>query len=346
MTPAEAANLPRFDGRRGFYEVYFLELEDSAKSTGLWLRYTLRSPKDPSEPAVAEVWAIVFDRQDPSRSFGLKDATPLGSAHLAKDRFQFQLRGAEIHHYGCRGAIEKNGRSVRWDLSWSEDKLVQQFPYASMYSSPFPKTKVLSPHAELMPSGRIWVDGHERAVGGSRGVQSHLWGTNLARRWIWCHVPGFQEDPSARLESLTADVAVGPLKLPPLTMHMLCYQGEELRFNSPRDLASRNESRTDSKLHKDAYYPVARWTVGGGNERLRFHGEVWAEPEHYLGVEYIDPDGSRRYVSHSKLGSARIEILLPDGHGGWRVGQTLHADGQVAIEFLGSEPDPRVPIRV
>ena len=70
MTPAEQANLPRARGQAGpHYEVWFIEVQDTARKTGLWLRYTLRIPAHGG--AVAQVWATYYDRADPARSFGL-----------------------------------------------------------------------------------------------------------------------------------------------------------------------------------------------------------------------------------------------------------------------------------
>ncbi|MFO0725622.1 MAG: hypothetical protein U1E65_17695 [Myxococcota bacterium] len=342
MTPAEAANLPRYHGQRGHYEAWFLELMDGSRSSGLSLRFALRIPKDPKEAPTAELWACFHDHAAPARSFGLKHELPLGEAHLSKDRFSVGIGAGTLEHYGSRGTIERDGHTLRWDLSWSEDLLFSHLPFPALYQRRYPRTKILAPHANLIASGRFWVDGDEHRLEHVRGVQAHQWGETHPRRWIWCQVPGFVEDPEASLECLTADVAMGPLRLPPLTLHVLRYKGEVLALNRVQDVLRKNESRTDAKLHLEDSYALGRWTVGGGNERLRFHGEVWADPERYLGLTYLDPDGSKRYVSRTKVGAARIEILSPDTHGGWRVSDTLHAHSWAAIEFGGQQPEARI----
>jgi hypothetical protein len=46
---SERDNLPRWDGRRGRYEVWFLTL--SHADAGYWIRYTVRAPiAGPPEP--------------------------------------------------------------------------------------------------------------------------------------------------------------------------------------------------------------------------------------------------------------------------------------------------------
>ena len=120
MTPAERDNLLRFDGKQpGFYEVYFVEVQDSARESGLWVRYTLRSPVKGETP-VAEVWAMYFDRKDPTKHCALKHAIPFTDAHIERARLFFSVADCQLTHSGCRGAIHKDGKSIEWDLTWEE----------------------------------------------------------------------------------------------------------------------------------------------------------------------------------------------------------------------------------
>lgn len=347
MTPAEAANLPRYPaGGAGFYEVWFVEVQDILRETGLWLRYTLRAPRPGGGEPVAEVWAMFYDRAHPQENFGLKRTAPLSAAHLARDRFHFALGEASIDHYGCRGTLEDGGRRLAWDLSWSEDELLHHLPYRGMYGGGFPRTKVLSPHFDLRASGYYRVGHRELRLSDCPGEQSHLWGTQHAKRWRWCHANTFLEDPSAAFEALTVQVQAGPIATPPLTLFALKLGGRTHRFHGPLALVRTNESRTDAKVDADHYYPVSRWTVGGGDAELRFRGEISAPTETFLGAEYVDPDGSRRYCAHSKLATARLEVMFPDAKGRWRVGQTLVTDASAALEFVGAAADPRVPVTI
>jgi hypothetical protein len=346
VTPAERDNLLRFDGKQpGFYEVYFVEVQDAAHETGLWVRYTLRSPLRTTEPAVAEAWAVYFDRRDPKHNTALKHTIPFSDAHIERAHLLFSVAGCQLTHSGCRGAIEKDGNRIEWDLTWEERSRFVHFPFERMYSSAFPKTKVLSPHFDLRARGYYARNGERRVLQDAPGQQSHLWGTRHAHRWIWAHSNTFNEDKEAVFEGLSAEVKLGPIKTPRLTLFALRYRGVDYVFNQARDLLRKNESRTDAKILPDGYFPVARWIVGGGNDQIRFRGELWSDLSHYIGARYTDPDGSGLVCSHSKVANARLEILLRDGSA-WRVADKLTSEGATALEFVGREPDPRVPILI
>jgi hypothetical protein len=128
-----------------------------------------------------------------------------------------------------------------------------------------------------------------------------------------------------------------------MTMFALRYKGVDYLFNRPRQLLRTNESRTDATSNPKGYFPVARWIVGGGNDQLRFRGELWSDLSHYIGVRYTDPDGSGRVCSHSKVANARLEIMVRDKNT-WRVADTLTSEGATALEFVGREADPRVSL--
>ena len=341
MTPAEQANLPRARGQAGpHYEVWFIEVQDTARKTGLWLRYTLRIPAHGG--AVAQVWATYYDRADPARSFGLVRTAPLSELHLGQERFLFALGDARLDQYGCRGLLDDGTHKLKWDLSWAEDMLVEHFPLRAMYEGPLPRTKLVAPHFALSASGQYMADGQAHLLSECPGVQSHIWGTSHAPRWRWCRAHTFWEDPSAAFEALTADVRVGPATVP-LTLFVLRTQGRLYRFHQPLALISGNESHTDAVEDADPRVArVGRWTVGGGDTSLRFRGEISAPLPTFLGLEYADPDGSARYCAHSKLATVSLELLEPEGRGRWRVAQTLRSDESAALEFVGGAPDRRV----
>ncbi len=347
VTPSEAANLTRFDGTRsGFYEVYFVEVQDPEHHSGLWVRYTLCSPTSGVENAVAELWGMYFDRRDPSKNMAIKETIPLSTATIGRDRFSFQLGdNGEINKDGCRGKLEDGDKVLEWDLSWGDDHILHHLPYEAMYTAPVPKSKVNSPHYDLCAKGHYTACGDRWELDDVPGQQSHIWGTEHARKWIWSHCNTFDEDPTAIFEGLSAHIKLGPLPFPPLTFYSLRYKGRDYIFNSPKQLLRENESRTDAKDNARDWFPVARWIVGGGDEQLRFRGELWADMPAYVGVSYKDPNGSPLVCNHSKVAHAKIEVMQPDGSGGWRVVDVLNSSG-AALEFVGRQGDPRVPVLI
>ena len=346
MHPAEEANITRFDGRKeGFYEVYFIEVQDADCASGLWVRYTLHSPKRGDGPPVAELWAMYFDREDPTKRRALKKTVPFKEARVGTDRFSLCFADAELTQTGCRGAIGEGDDRIEWDLTWGQDKLLIHYPFDAMYSGPFPKAKVTSPHYDMRASGFYTAGDKRWDLDAVPGQQSHIWGTQHALRWIWCHCNTFAEDETAVFEGLSAQVKVGPITAPPLTFYSLHYKGRDYIFNAPKQMARTNESRTDATEHPKASYRVCKWIVGGGDEELRFRGEVWGDIEAYVGVRYTDPSGRKLVCSHNKVAFAKIEIMRRDEGDAWRVVDTLTSKG-VALEFVGSDPDPRVKVLV
>src|SRR5262249_16882666 len=153
--------------------------------TGLWIRYTIRSPVSGASDAVAELWAMFFDRDDKAKSFALKKTVPWASARAGRDRFSMEVSGAVLTHSGAKGAIACGDRKIEGDLTWGEDKLLLHFPSPRLYQGGWPKTKVVSPHSNLRARGTYGASGRTWTVDDAPGQQSHLWGVRHAHRWRW-----------------------------------------------------------------------------------------------------------------------------------------------------------------
>ena len=344
MTPAEQANLLRYNGKPGFYEVYFVEVQDPDERTGLWVRYTLKAPSRRGKPVVMELWAVAFDREDPGKNRAHKLTVPIEEAEISQDGFRVAIRDALIHQQGCVGSLGTGDARISWDLRWDSGETLTHYPSPRMYKSRvFPKTKVISPHFDLRAHGHYTLGDTTYTLDGVPGQQSHVWGSQHAHRWIWAHCNTF-EGSDAVFEGLTAQVRLGPIAAPALNMFALRYQGQLRVFNQPAELTRLNESRTEPVVDTTDYYPVSKWIVGGGDDELRFRAVIWSEADHYVGVEYEDPDGSPRVCCHSKVACMRLEILRYEGFN-WRVADTL-VSKSAALEFAGREPDPRIPVMV
>jgi hypothetical protein len=342
MTPAELDNRPRFDGHSGTYELYQVEVQDSLRETGFCVRYGVRAPRTGTR--VAEVWASGFDRRDPSRAVTLKQSVPLELSRFERERLMVAIAGCELTHSGCRGEIKHGDQRLEWDLTWCEGDRLVHFPFAAMYAAPLPSSKVLTPHFDLRASGHYTIADRRFVLDKEPGRQAHFWGTARPERWIWAHVNTFREDPTAVFEGLTADARVGPIAAPRMTMFALRYRGTHYLLNRPGQALRSNESRSDTRSIPKRYFPIAKWIIGGGTDELRFRGELWADAACYAGIRYQDPDGSERIGYHTKVASARLELMVRDGTT-WRVAETLSSDS-AALEVGGREADPRVPVLV
>lgn len=333
MTAKERANLLRWDGsRRGFYEVYFLKLNDRASRTACWLRYTLLSPRPDVGPPRAELWGIFFDAADPAGHFALKRSLPVDRLRWDSNRFRLSLGEAELRQTGCAGEIAdaERGHRLAWGLSFdSASEALFHWPLEQMYTLALPKTKMVSPHPDARFTGWIQADGRRIELAGAPGQQTHMWGSQHGLRWCWGHCDAFDEDPEAVWEGLDAQVPLGPWASPHLKLFFLRFQGRWHKFNRPRMLL-RNRSQ----------YELGRWSFEAFNQELRLAGTIECELSDLLGVTYQDPDGRLLWCNNSKLATAHLEVSTPDGRALGR----LTSQRACALEFVDRHIAPEVPV--
>lgn len=333
MRLSEQDNQLRWDGRKpGFYEVYYLKVNDPRVGIAAWLRYTLLAPQrgDP----VAEIWGFFFHRNQPAENAGLKATYPWSETRVEQIPFRFATRSAELTHAEARGELVGGGRRLRWDLRWEPNAAtVRLLPFRWMYEGPFPRTKVLSPNFDIRLSGFLEVDDRVYPLAGAPGQQAHLWGTRHAARWVWGHCNAFVEDAEAVFEGLSAQIQLGPLPLPMLTLFVLRLDGRMIFMNGLSAMI-RNRSQAE----------IGVWRFAGQGPGIRIQGEASTSLEHLVGAIYTDPDGSRRWCHNTKVGDLRLTIHQRS-EGGWHR-KELTAPGTCALEWVGRTQDPRVRIWV
>lgn len=333
MDAKEQANLLRWDGSRsGFYEVYFLKLNDARSRTAVWLRYTLTSPGSGGEAPRAELWGIFFDAADRRRHFALKRTFAIEQLRFDNNRFALELGPAGLSQGACHGELEdqRRGHRLRWELRFdSAAPPLFHLPHPRLYSAPLPKTKLVSPHVDACFDGWVEADGRRLEIAAAPGQQTHMWGTRHGLRWCWGHCSAFAEDPTAVWEGLDAQVAVGPLSSPPLKVFFLRHQGRWHRFNRLRQwLTNRSQ------------WEVGRWTFEARSDALRMIGTVDCALEDLIGVTYTDTDGSPLWCNNTKIADIRIELSDPTGA---ELGR-LTGRGTSALEFVDRRIVPEVPI--
>jgi len=313
----ERDNLPRWDGRRGRYEAWFLTV--SRGREGYWIRATVRAPvAGPPEP---RLWFARFDRDDPSRIFGINaPATGL--------RVDPRVPGVVMgeSHFGSgesSGTIDAAGGSVSWDLRWETgDATWSLLPPALARVAP---TRPLSPNPHTAVAGEIVVDGERVILEGAPGQQGHLYGGRHASRWAWVHAA----DPASGLvvQAVSASGRIGPVPTPYLTFAGVRLDGEWTRL--------RGRGRS---------WGLGWWRIDLASRRHRLVGEVSAPAKHLLRARYLDPDDTPRWCHNSEVASARLTLLERTG-AGWREAAELRCDGTAHAEWAGRTPARDVDAR-
>jgi len=335
----ESDNLTRWTrDQRGHYEVYYLKFNDAKHHRAYWLRYTLSAPASTKEKPVAEVWAIAFDAKDPSRNYAHKRTWPIEALEFGVNRFFFDIDGQRLGHDGCTGQLGNGDNRIAWDITFEPDPrpTFRHFPRAAMYSMKLPKTKVLAPNLSMTVSGVVTAFGETMVLKAAPGHQAHIWGTQHARQWAWANCNMFENcDVPVVFEALSAQVAIGPLAMPHLTLCALRVGEEEYLFNTPADL-----------LRSESSYDLRSWQIHAEHKDLRLEAVIDSDPKRMVGVTYTDPDGSLRICNNSKQATMRLHLQRREGDS-WTTVHQLHSlPYAVAYEVVGPEAHPDVAVKI
>lgn len=320
---AERDNHPRWDGRRGRYEVWFLTLSDPGGDTGYWIRYTIRAPV--AGPAEPRLWFARFDRREPARTFGIHGPPPGwgGGPTFLLEGPNLQWGDAGLEAGAARGALAGGGHHVRWDIRWPTGEQTFRILPAALYRAGLAPTRPLTPNPDVRFSGSMEVDGRPVAVDGFPGQQGHLEGSRHAERWAWASCSAFSEDGYA-FQALSAQGRRGPFLTPFLTFAGIRVDGRWVRLRGAR---------------RERTWTLGRWPVSLISRSFRLEGEVLAPREAMVRTRYLDPDDRPRFCHNSEVASSRL-LLWERRGGAWQEVTTLTSEGTTHAEWAGRTPAP------
>lgn len=281
---------------RGHVESYFLKLNDGHGRRALWLKTTILEKR--GAPAVAEAWAIAFDRE--GRHKAAKLVVPWESARFSTVGLDVEVGSVRLEEGATRGELRSGADTIAWDLRWDHaaPPLVP-FPLASMYTGPFPKSKLVSPTPDALFHGSYTVNGERFVVDALRGMQGHNWGVSHTHRYAWVHVSGFDGEPDLVFEGLSGRVKVGPAVLPTLTLACLRWRGVKYEWNQPADLL-RNVGTIGRRS----------WSFSCEGPLGTLNGDFTAADEDFVGLLYENPEGDPCHCLNSKIARGVLELRL------------------------------------
>ncbi|HEY8430051.1 MAG TPA: hypothetical protein VIL20_16830 [Sandaracinaceae bacterium] len=311
---------------KGHYESWFCRANHPSRPLAFWIRYTLFSPKGRPKDAIGELWAVWFDGEARAIT-AVKEEHPIRACTFAKSELLARIADATLDGASLRGRAACGGHAIEWSLRYTSPSPPLFLLDRGLYAGPFPKAKALvgSPFAAY--TGTLRVDGREHAIDGWIGSQNHNWGEKHTDRYAWGQVAGFDDAPDAFLEVATAQVKVGPVLTPPLTVLVLRLDGEELAFNTIARAARAKGA-----------YDWFQWRFRTGDERTRIEGTIAAAKSDFVGLPYYDPPGGTKTCLNSKL--ARCDLTIR------RAGsvRTLSTRSRAAFEILTSDGSHGVPV--
>lgn len=313
---------------KGHYESFFVRGNHPALPLAFWIRYTLLVPKARPREAVAELWAIVFDGER-DQITAVKETHPLEGAVLGRERFSLRIGAASFEHGSLRGSARTERHRIAWALDYEAlDPPLLLLP-EPLYEGGFPKAKSLvsAPFARFR--GALDVDGRVIDLDGWVGSQNHNWGSRHTDRYAWGQVAGFDDEPEAFLECATAQLKLGPLWSPQMTVAVLRMHGQTLRLNA-----------MTTALRAKAQRNGFAWSFESATREARVRVTMFAQPDRFVALHYGDPEERHKICLNTKLACCELRVQ--------RTGEServLHSKHGAAFEILG-EDSAGLPIAV
>ena len=321
------ANLPRWRGQAGFFEIWFVVVFDPARRRAWWLRYTTFAP--PVGPRRATVWAAVFDANS-QQSIAGKTIVPIERYDGgAGDAFGISIDTATLGQGMCRGAVDTNGRRLAWNLTFTPAATAAVRGPAWLDRLPSP-THVAHANSEILFDGWVALDDERTALHAAPGVQKHIWGTRRVEELFWIYCPHFLEAPDAAFEASSVRLRQG--RPPRVTPLWLRAQGTEYGWWSvPGLFRNRVVPAGPGRLRADA-------TCGD----TRIIAEAACHPASLVGYVYRDPSGKDLHVAQSDVATCMVEIRTRTHRfAPWRT-RTRLTGPLAAVEFHQPDPLPGV----
>jgi hypothetical protein len=324
---SEQDNLPRWTGKPGRYEVWFLTMSDG--SAGYWIRYTLLAPTRASgtSPGAtsgeARLWFARFDRKDPAETFGINRSVPIDRFSAEQGDFEIRVEGALMRSGHVQGTLTGGGREVSWLLDFDTGGPTYRLLPDALYRGGLAPTKPYAPNVATAFTGRITVDGHAVPVTAMPGQQGHLVGSKHAERWAWAHCGAFDGE-DAVFQAIAAQGKRGPITTPVTTFAGLRWQGKWIRL---------------SGTSRKRPWWLGGWRIDLADRRFRLTGRVAGDPGHMVQARYTDPDGTPRFCHNTEVASSRL-VLFERRRGGFEEVAVLSSEGTTHAEWAGRTPAP------
>ncbi len=311
----------------GLYESYFLRANHPERPLAFWIRYTVFCPQGRPQAAQGELWAIWFDGES-QRIAAVKESQPIAECRFAPDRLDARIGAATLTDGALEGRAASAEHAVSWRLTFTGGGAPLLLLPESLYAGGFPKAKALVARPNAVFAGALTVDGREIAIDGWRGSQNHNWGSRHTDRYAWGQVAGFDNAPEAFLECAAAQVRIGPLWTPRLTLLVLRDEGEVIALNG---LWQATKAQGN--------YDFFKWTLDSRAPQARLRGRIAAPASAFVGLNYLNPPGGSKTCLNSKLASAEFTLERPG-----RPAKTFVTRSRAAFEILTDRDDHGVPV--
>lgn len=280
----------------GHYESWFLRANHRDRPLAFWIRYTIYVPRGDIGQAEGELWGAWFDGEAAS-IVTVYEAYPLADCSFSRTGLDVQVGSSTLKDGEAGGSASTDGEKLDWSLNWTGDEPpLLLFPEA-MYERGFPKAKALVPVPNAVFTGTVSVNGERHQVDDWVGSQNHNWGSRHTDRYAWGQVAGFDDEEDAFLECATAQLKLGPLWTPRLTLAVLRYRNTEYALNS---IVQGVRAKGSFKFY--------RWSFASRNRDVDIFGSLEGPADTFAVLRYRNPPGGVKTCYNSKIASCRIRV--------------------------------------
>ena len=323
------ANHARYHGQpQGHYESFFQRANHPTRPLAFWIRYTLFSPKARPESALGELWAVFFNGET-NQHLAVKQEFPFSECVFSPSEFRVQIGNARLNPGQLHGAVQTQGRSLAWELSFSGSAPPLLLLPFELYKTKFPAAKSLVGLPMARYNGTLTLDGETVEVADWVGSQNHNWGTRHTDRYAWGQVAGFDTHPDSFLEVATANLRLGPLWSPPITPVVLRHGNREYALNGLLQAIRAHGS-----------FDYFTWSFKSKTPRAEIEGSLSAPRNAFVGLNYYNPPGGAKHCLNTKIAACTVHIR--DNVLGTT--ETLETKSRAAFEILTDDQGHGIPI--
>lgn len=290
-------NFTRYHNQpQGHYESFFQRANHPSRPLAFWIRYTIFSPRNHPRDARGELWAVFFNGET-NQHIAVKNEVPLDQCLFRSSAFFAQIGEATLQPGQLSGMARMQENTIAWELLYHSDEKPLFLLPSFLYQTKLPAAKSLVGAPLATYTGSLVVNGETIPIEKWKGSQNHNWGSKHTDRYAWGQVAGFDTSPDSFLELATAQLKVGRIWTPPLTLLVLRHEGKEFALNSlPQSLRARGQ------------FDYFTWDFSSKTKDVTVQGKISAPRTAFVGLRYANPPGGEKYCLNTKLASCELRL--------------------------------------
>jgi len=314
--------------KKGHYESYFQRANHPDQPLAFWIRYTIFSPFEHPENAIGELWAIFFNGNT-NKHVSVKSEVSLLECSFNNSLLNIKVGDSFLDNKRLKGKVISEQHNFEWDLIFSGLESPMLLLPSKFYDLSFPKAKALVGLPLASYSGCLVINEERIDINSWVGSQNHNWGSQHTDRYAWGQVAGFDDNPNSFLEIATAQIKLGMIYSPKMTIAVLRHDGKEYAFNS---LIKSFKNKASYKYFEWDFY------LSNGSEKLS--GKIKAEKQNFVGLKYYNPPGGDKTCLNTKIAFADVRFTLRNGEI-----IDLRSNDRAAFEILTNDTSHGIEVK-